>query len=210
MDQQKAGGATPEKPASGPEGLLRRARYVMLIPTLVLGLGTVAVYVYAAVYAVDAARSVVLHPFPISHNIGLIIVLIDLVLVGTTLAVTAVGLYELLVGGGVQDANLPSWLIVHDLDDLEVRIASMLVLVASTSFVDVVVDFQGGIGVLYLGAGAALVIGALTVHIQFGPRSRRPDRSSTRRSSTGRSSTRRNSTRRSSTRRSSTHGSSTE
>lgn len=194
MDRQPAGGATSEEPPSRAERLLRGIRHVMLIPTVVLGLGTLAVYVYAAVYAVDAARSVIDHPFPISHNIGLIIVLIDLILVGTTLAVTAVGLYELLVGGGLQDAELPPWLVVHDLDDLEARIASMLVLVASTSFVDVVVDFQGEIGVLYLGAGAALVIGALTVHVRFGPRSRRPDRSSTERTATERNATQRSST----------------
>lgn len=56
----------------------------------------------------------------------------------------------------------------------------MLVLVASTSFVDVVVDFHGEIGVLYLGAGVSLIVAALTVHSRLGHRPRQADRDTSR------------------------------
>jgi uncharacterized membrane protein YqhA len=58
---------------------------------------------------------------------------------------------------------------MKDLDDLKARVISMIVLVAAVSFVDVVVDFGPGLQTLYLGGGAALVIGALTAFERFGP-----------------------------------------
>ena len=100
------------------------------------------------------------------------------VMVVPTLLVAAIGLFGLFVDSGHVGRlrGMPGWPLIRDLDELEARIASMLVLVASTSFVELVVDFQGGISLLYLGAGVALLITALTFHTRYGPRSKRTDR----------------------------------
>jgi uncharacterized membrane protein YqhA len=177
MEPNKARSRTPLV-----ERLLEQARYVMIVPTVLLVFATLAVFVYSVVYSVDAARKVFHHPYPISHNVGLIIVEIDLVLVGATLLVTAAGLYELFVarpGAGQHPAFLPRWLVMRDLNDLKARIVSMLVLVAAVSFVEAVVDLQEGVGVLYLGAAVALVIGALTLFSRFGSGMRQPEQGPT-------------------------------
>jgi hypothetical protein len=57
---------------------------------------------------------------------------------------------------------------MKDLNDLKARVIAMIILVAAVSFVDTVVDFGPGLQTLYLGAGVALVIVALTLFLRFG------------------------------------------
>jgi uncharacterized membrane protein YqhA len=157
------------------EGTVERARYIMVLPVVLLLLASLGAFVYGVALFIDSARRIVDHPFPIGKNVGLFVVLIDIFLVGATLLIAALGFYELFVARDVPRQNhtlLPGWLVMRDLNDLKVRVVSMLVLVSAVSFVDVVVDFQGGRDVLYLGSGVALIIVALTVFIRFGARDR--------------------------------------
>ena len=151
--------------------VLEASRYAIAIPVLLLLLAAFGAFVYGIVLFVDSTKKVVDHPFPISKNIGLFIVLIDVLLVGTTLLIAGVGLYELFVSPERQEQRkrvLPPWLVMRDLRDLKGRVISMIVLVSAVSFTDTVVDFQTGRDVLYLGAGVGLMIVALTIFIRFG------------------------------------------
>jgi hypothetical protein len=44
----------------------------------------------------------------------------------------------------------------------------MIILVTAVSFTDVVLEFQDELDALYLGAGVAIFIAALTVYLRFG------------------------------------------
>jgi uncharacterized membrane protein YqhA len=59
---------------------------------------------------------------------------------------------------------------MHDLNDLKARVISMIILVTAVTFTDVLLDFDQAraLDVLYLGAGVAIVIGALTVYLRYG------------------------------------------
>ena len=154
---------------------MERVRYIMVLPVVLLLLASLGAFVYGVALFIDSTRRIVDHPSPIGKNVGLFVVLIDIFLVGATLLIAALGFYELFVERDVPRQNhtlLPGWLVMRDLNDLKVRVVSMLVLVSAVSFVDVVVDFQGGRDVLYLGSGVALIIVALTVFIRFGARDR--------------------------------------
>jgi uncharacterized protein (TIGR00645 family) len=154
------------------ELVLESSRYVMAIPVVLLLLATLGTFVYGAVLFVDSVRLIVHHPFPIGRNVGLLILLVDVLLVGATLFIAAYGFYELFISKNdsrqQNQGQLPDWLVMRDLNDLKVRVVSMLVLVSAVSFVDVVVDFQSGRDVLYLGAGISLVIVALAVFNRIG------------------------------------------
>jgi uncharacterized membrane protein YqhA len=63
---------------------------------------------------------------------------------------------------------LPGWLKMDDLNDLKARVISMIILVAAVTFTDVAVESKGGLNTLYLGAGVAVVIAALTAFLRFG------------------------------------------
>jgi uncharacterized protein (TIGR00645 family) len=149
------------------------SRRMVLVPVLVLVVATGGTFVYGTAFFIDVITSVVRHPFPVGNRIGMLMVVIDLFLVGATMLIAAIGFYELFISKvdvGTDAHGLPAWLEMRDLNDLKARVISMIILVVSVAFVDVVVDFRNALEVLYLGAGVALVVGALTVYLRFSSR----------------------------------------
>jgi uncharacterized membrane protein YqhA len=153
------------------ELVLAKSRYAVVIPVVLLLLAALGTFVYGVVFLVDSVRRIVDHPFPIGANEGYFVLLVDLSLVGATLLVASYGLYELFVTRNdrqMAKGVMPSWLVMRDLNDLKVRVVSLIVLVAAVSFVDVVVDFESGRDVLFLGVGVSALVVGLTVFIRFG------------------------------------------
>ncbi len=144
-----------------------RLAYIPLAVLLLAGLGA---FVYGTALFVHSVGHVVDHPFPIRHQIGLFLEVIDLFLIGATLHISAVGFYELFIREIHRDGStrIPTWLHMRDLNDLKARVIAMIVLVVSVSFVEVVVDSPSGQQVLDLGGGIAAVVVALTVFLRLG------------------------------------------
>lgn len=84
---------------------------------------------------------------------------LDLVLVGVIFFTVALALFELYVA---KINNLPNWLVVEDLDDLKALLIKMVIFVMTISFTGRIVTYNGGLDILYLGAGLAMVIASLT------------------------------------------------
>ncbi len=80
----------------------------------------------------------------LEHNLRLFLIEIDLFLIGATLIIAAIGLYELFVAR-IDPANsrrpMPDWLVMNDLNDLKARVISMIILVSAVSFADVLLEF---------------------------------------------------------------------
>jgi uncharacterized membrane protein YqhA len=149
---------------------LSLAQLTLVLPVVVLVLSGIGAFIYGVVVAAHSVVDIADHPF-VAHNLRLFLTEIDLFLIGATLIIAAYGLYELFISkinpGGTR-WPLPRWLEMKDLNDLKARVISMIILVTAVSFVDIVVDFGPGLQALYLGAGVALVIGALTAFLRFG------------------------------------------
>ena len=179
-DAPREGGGAEASRDEGPwprlEGRFERAlslsRIVVVVPVVVLLLSAMASFAYGTDVFVRSVRSVVEDPELTSHNLGFLLLLTDLFLVGATLMIAAFGFYELFISridAGGPGLRLPGWLEMRDLNDLKARVISMIILVASVTFVDVVVEKSGaGLSTFYLGAGVALVIAALTAFLRFG------------------------------------------
>ncbi|MHB1209112.1 MAG: YqhA family protein [Acidimicrobiales bacterium] len=147
------------------------SRTIVLLPVVVLVLAAVGSFVYGAAVFIDTFIGVLRHPFPIGNRVGLLMLVIDLFLVGATMLIAAIGFYELFISKvepGQGGHGMPAWLEMRDLNDLKARVISMIILVIAVAFVDVVVDFTDGQRVFFLGAGVALVIGALTAYLRWG------------------------------------------
>jgi uncharacterized membrane protein YqhA len=140
------------------------------IPVAVLLLAGLGAFVYGTALFIHSVGLVVDHPFPIRHQIGLFLEVIDLFLIGATLLISAVGFYELFIYEVHRDGStrIPTWLHMRDLNDLKARVIAMIVLVVSVSFVETVVDSPSGQQVLDLGGGIAAVVVALTVFLRLG------------------------------------------
>jgi uncharacterized membrane protein YqhA len=167
----------PARVLEGLERGLSVSCLLMAIPVIVLALASIAAFVYAADVFVNAVRDVVKHPLPVTDKVSYFLVIIDLSLIGATMLIGAIGLYELFVRQSEARSarsRLPRWLEMRDLNDLKARVVAMAVLVSTTTFVEVMVDSDvSGADVLEVGAGAALVIGALTAFLHFGAEGRR-------------------------------------
>jgi uncharacterized membrane protein YqhA len=168
--------ASPESSANERPSDLRLERILAgslrlaYIPIVVLLLAALGAFVYGTFYFIHSVRQIADHPIPVGHQIGEFLLDVDLFLIGATLLISAVGLYELFVRE-IQfgkETQIPSWLEMRDLNDLKGRIIAMIVLVLSVSFAEVVVDMYSGRHALELGGGIALVIAALTFFVRFG------------------------------------------
>jgi len=150
---------------------LSLSRVVIIVPVVVLLLSAMASFAYGTDVFVRSIIRVVDDPQLTSHNLGFLLLLTDLFLVGATLMIAAFGFYDLFIGrigASGSGARLPGWLRIQDLDDLKARVISMIVLVAAVSFVVVAVESKSGLDTLYLGVGVAVVIVALTGFLRFG------------------------------------------
>jgi uncharacterized protein (TIGR00645 family) len=149
-------------------------RVLMTVPVVVLVLSALSAFAYGTDVFVHALIEVVRHPIPVTDKVSFFLVIIDLFLIGATLLIAAIGLYELFVSrGGPRrpGSPLPEWLEMRDLNDLKARVVAMAVLLSATTFIEVLVDEQAtGMYVLEVGGAVALVIGALTLFLRYGER----------------------------------------
>jgi len=147
------------------------SRVVVVVPVIVLLLAAISSFAYGTDVFVRSVSRVVEDPELTGHNLGFLLLLTDLFLVGATLMIAAFGFYDLFITrieADGQSLQLPDWLRMRDLNDLKARVISMVILVAAVTFVDVAVETDGGLNTLYLGAAVALVIAALTLFVRFG------------------------------------------
>ncbi len=154
------------------ERALAASLRLAVIPVVVLVLAALGAFAYGTALFVHSVGTVVRHPFPIGHQVGLFLLDIDLFLIGATLLISAVGFYELFIRElHVHEvARWPAWLEIRDLNDLKARVVAMVVLVLSVTFAEIVVDSPAGRDVLYLGTGIAVVVAALTAFIRLSTR----------------------------------------
>ena len=185
MDSAEDGSSQPETDTAEPfrtgsawlrledrfEQMLSLSRIVVIVPVIVLVLSAISSFAYGTDVFVRSVARVVEDPNLTSHNLGFLLLLTDLFLVGATLMIAAFGFYDLFIariGAHGRSLRLPGWLRMRDLNDLKARVISMVILVVAVTFADVAVEAGGGLDTLYLGAAVALVIAALTAFLHFG------------------------------------------
>ena len=116
-DEDSAGNPGPQRPAAGRfwrdvERGLSLAQLSVLLPVFVLVLSGIGAFIYGVAVAVHSVAAIADHPFA-AHNLRLFLTEIDLFLIGATLIIAAIGLYELFIAR-IDPANLrrrclPGW-----------------------------------------------------------------------------------------------------
>ena len=176
-DGDGAGNSRPQRRATGRfwrefERGLSLAQLTLVLPVVVLVLSGIGAFIYGVVVAVHSVADIADHPF-LPQNLRLFLTEIDLFLIGATLIIAAIGLYELFIAR-IDPANLhrplPAWLEMKDLNDLKARVIAMIVLVTAVTFTDVLLEDFGhdALDLLYLAVGVGAFIVALTIYLRFG------------------------------------------
>ena len=154
------------------ESFLTQSLLVVAIAIVVLVLSAAGAFLYGAAVFINGIIEIAGHPFPVGNRIGIFLLDIDLFLIGATLLIAAIGFYELFFErvGKEGGTRMPAWLQMNDLNDLKVRVISMIVLILAVTFAETVVDEVSGLEVLGLGGGIALAVAALVAFVRFSGR----------------------------------------
>jgi uncharacterized membrane protein YqhA len=158
--------------------LLAMSRYTIGISVVGTFLGATALLVYGVLETHVLVRTVVgvwlpgaVHssdPPPLLAAMAAV----DSFLVAVVLYFIAVGLYQL----SFHPLPLPEWLVVHDLHQLEDKLAQVVVVVLGIAFLGQAVTWDGQRDVLGFGVATALVIVALSFHLRRTPVALSPSR----------------------------------
>lgn len=88
--------------------------------------------------------------------------MVDLFLLSTVFLITGFGLYSLFID---EDVPAPAWLSVHGLDALKAALLKVIVVALAVNFLSDVVGWDGSQGILYEGAGIAMIVAAVTYFV---------------------------------------------
>jgi uncharacterized membrane protein YqhA len=182
VSQEPAGQEPAAEPDAGNQGstpaiqqwfehMLAWSRLFVLVPVVFLLVDAAGSFVYgSAIFISTLAGLHVATRTQVEGILGRFLVVMDAYLVGGTLMIAAFGFYGLFIAREQINERhwMPTWLRMHDLEDLKARVVSMLILVAAITFVDAAVETHNERSVLFLGIGISIVIAALTAFLKFG------------------------------------------
>jgi uncharacterized membrane protein YqhA len=156
--------------------LLAMSRYSIGVAVGGTFVGATALLVYGVLETLALLQAVLAVWWPAAvHSADLppllaAIAAVDTFLVAVVLYFIAAGLYQL----SFHPLPLPEWLVVHDLDELEDKLAQVVVVVLGIAFLGQVVTWDGQRELLGFGVATALVIAALAFHLRSRPAARAP------------------------------------
>ncbi|MER3432314.1 MAG: hypothetical protein C4288_02515 [Leptolyngbya sp. ERB_1_1] len=143
--------------------ILAGSRQFILIAVLCSFIASVTVLIYGAMQTFYTVFHLFFEGGVSSKGAKTLVVsfveIIDLFLLATVFYITALGLYELFIDDRVR---VPGWLEIHTIDDLKGKLASVVVVVLSVSFLGQAVKWDGDGNLLPYGASVALVIASLS------------------------------------------------
>ena len=146
------------------------SRFLILLGVVVSFVAFAALLIYAALYAISTLLSLWNEPNISAKGLKALslafIESVDALLLATVFYITSLGLYSLFIDDTLV---LPSWLSIHNLDDLKGKLASVVVVVLGVLFLGYAITWDGQANLLPLGAAIALVVAALTFFLSQKP-----------------------------------------
>ncbi|NTU71537.1 MAG: YqhA family protein [Coriobacteriia bacterium] len=134
-------------------------RFFILIPITGLAIAAVVMTAVAVLDVFKLTMEAITHHASMTTLIVGFIEVADVFLLSVVLYIMGVGLYELFIDDNLP---LPSWLVIHNLEDLKEKLVGVVIVVLAVFFLGRVIESDSAIDVLYLGGGIALIIAALS------------------------------------------------
>ena len=144
--------------------ILEKSRYLALIGIIPLLVASVAAFAWGLLQTVQV---VVLGFSSLGTDKALILgflLIVDIFLIATTLLIFTISLYELFIG----EINAPEWMLAHSLNDLKVKLSSMMILVMAIKFLEIFMKGGNSQDIFWMGLSVALVSSALIAFGYFG------------------------------------------
>ena len=144
--------------------LFSSSRYFAAFAVLGTFLAAITLYVYGTLVVVQLIWSTIeeyrVSVEGVKHLQVVFIEMTDVFLLGTVLFIVAFGLYQLFIQ---PDLPLPSWLKIHNLDQLTERLIEVVGVLLSVTFLAFAVEGIPDASLIEFGAAVAIVIAALSL-----------------------------------------------
>lgn len=144
--------------------IIEKCKYLALIAIVSTLAAAVAAYFWGGLKTIKALTSMLTgHASDVAIMLSLV-ELMDSFLIATVLFIFAIGMYELFIG----KISLPDWLIIKNLNDLKIKLSSVIVLIMGILFLKHLVEWDDPMGTMFFGIGVAAVSGALIAFAHYG------------------------------------------
>ena len=144
--------------------MLAATRFLWVIAAVTVFVGALSLLILAVL---ELVGGIIASFTGAAEDLTLRIILIesvDTILVATVMYVIALGLFQLFVAPDLQ-FQLPHWLRVSSVGDLESRLTGMTVSVISVILLSQILEWHGGWDILALGLTVAAVIAAISMFL---------------------------------------------
>ena len=144
--------------------ILEKSRYLALVGIIPMLIASVAAFAWGLMQTVQV---IVLGFTSLGMDKALVLgflLIVDIFLIATTLLIFTISLYELFIG----EIDAPDWMIAHSLDDLKVKLSSMMVLVMAIKFLEIFMKGGDAQELFWTALAISLVSGVLIVFGYFG------------------------------------------
>jgi uncharacterized membrane protein YqhA len=157
--------------------ILTSSRYFILIAVFGSLLASAAAILYSTLIALGAfieAFGAVIDGGATqsgSHHLAVSVInSVDIMLLGTVLYLIAFGMYELFIDPTL---DLPKWMKVTDIEQLKIRLLSVVMVMIAVNFLAYLVEWGGGSDILAVGLAVGAVFAGMGVLIFSGFRNHR-------------------------------------
>ena len=135
--------------------ILRVSRYIVVVAVVGCIVMFGVVTIYAAVAVGSATLKILFGGYALTVYAFKIL---DLFLIGTILYIVALGLAALFLDS---EAALPRWFKIRELQDLKDVVSQSVVVVLLVAFLGIVLEWEKGTDIAFVGGGIAAVIAAV-------------------------------------------------
>jgi uncharacterized membrane protein YqhA len=144
--------------------LMSQSRYMVWLAVIGTFIGAMVLMLVGAIEVFGAIWNALTHLFvQSSSELKLVLIeSVDTFLVAIVILLISLGLYQLFVD---RDLDLPAWLDTPGVEDLEKRLAGMIIIVMAVVFLTQVLHWDGQINFLWFGLGIAAVIFAISIFL---------------------------------------------
>lgn len=144
--------------------LLENAKYIMVLLVLGLMVSTVGAFIWALFETGTTIITLFTNYKGTSSTIAAFVQLLDIYLIVAVLYIFAMAMYELFVG----EIKLPSWLVIHNFDELKALLSNVVILILGVSFLKYFLERNDPISTLLYAVSAAVISLALIQYRHHG------------------------------------------
>lgn len=132
---------------------LGRLLWVVMIGVVGLALTTLVTFSWGVAKTYDFARTLLDEGADSEIAVVQVLEIVDTFLLGTVLAILAVGLFDLFIA----ELPTPEWLVISDLGDLKGKVSDVVVLLLAIKFLEKLIVTKEPLDVVWYAIAVALV-----------------------------------------------------